>query len=138
MMLPRLLRLRSRELVAGTTNVSVGESYCRLFATILTIVVVGGTGTVKLTFTRVNMKSTVKLRVKLVDVRGDIEEYADIIGRSGELRLGSDGVGSFSWGSNEWLEFRRKRVNRKTDLIRVHTEMGNTFVFETMSLIPTK
>lgn len=84
------------------------------------------------------MKSTVKLRVKLVDVRGDVEEYADIIGRSGELRLGSDGVGSFSWGSNEWLEFRRKRVTRKTDLIRVHTEMGNTFVFETVSLIPTK
>jgi len=130
MMLLSLLRLRSRELVAGTTNVSVVESYCRLFATIPTIVVVGGTGTIRLIFIRVNMKNTVKIQVKLIDVRGDIEEYADIIGQTGELRLGSDGVGSFCWGGNEWLEFRRKRVNRQTDQIRVHTEMGNTFVFK--------
>jgi hypothetical protein len=69
--------------------------------------------------------------VRLVDVRGDVEEYADLIGRSGSLRLGSDGVSSFSWGGNEWLEFRRKRATRKDGKIRVRTEMGNTFVFDT-------
>ena len=81
------------------------------------------------------MKSTMKIRVKLVDVRGDVEEYADIIGRIGELRLGSDGIGSFSWGSSEWLEFRRKRINRpaSSSTIRIRTEMGNTFVFETVN-----
>jgi hypothetical protein len=77
------------------------------------------------------MKTAATLNVRLVDVRGDVVEYADIIGNSGRLRLGSDGVGSFSWGGNEWLEFRRKRVTRKDGQVRVHTEMGNTFVFDT-------
>lgn len=60
------------------------------------------------------MKTAVTLMdVRLVDVRGDVVDYADLIGRSGSLRLGSDSVGSFCWGGNEWLEFRRKRVIRK-------------------------
>jgi len=71
------------------------------------------------------------MNVTLVDVRGDVVDYADLIGRSGSLRLGSDSVGSFCWGGNEWLEFRRKRVIRKDGQVRVHTEMGNTFVFDT-------
>ena len=71
------------------------------------------------------------MNVRLVDVRGDVEEYADLIGRFGSLRLGDDGVGSFCWGGNEWLEFRRKRTTRKDGQVRVHTEMGNTFVFDT-------
>jgi hypothetical protein len=74
------------------------------------------------------MKTTA---VTLVDVRGDIEDFADLIGRSGKLRLSSDGVGSFCYGGNDWLEFHRKRVTRKGDQIRVHTGMGNTFVFDT-------
>jgi hypothetical protein len=71
------------------------------------------------------------MNVTLVDVRGDLVEYADLIGQSGTLRLGDDGVGSFYCGGNEWLEFRRKRVTRKDGQVRVHTEMGNTFVFDT-------
>lgn len=75
------------------------------------------------------MKTSTKFRVKLSDVRGDVEEYADIIGKAGDLRLGPDGVGSFSWSGSEWLEFRRNRSLRKDGRIRVWTEMGNTFVF---------
>lgn len=72
-----------------------------------------------------------KTAVTLVDVRGDISEYADLIGRSGTLRLGDDRVGSFCYGGNDWLEFRRKRTLRKNGQIRVFTELGNTFVFDT-------
>ena len=66
--------------------------------------------------------------VTLVSMCGDIEEFADLIGLSGKLRLSSDS-GSFCCGGSGWLEFCRKRVTRKVNQIRVHTKLGNTFVF---------
>jgi len=73
-------------------------------------------------------------KVRLVEVRGDQEEYADLIGTEGELRLDPKSTDSgINWynptGSGETLTLSRKRVTEKDGKVTVHTKLGNTFVF---------
>jgi len=73
-----------------------------------------------------------KTNATLVDVRGDVCEFSDLIGLSGTLYLSEDNsTNYFNPGGAEWLEFRRKRVTRKGGQVRVFTHLGNTFVFDT-------
>lgn len=74
-----------------------------------------------------------KTKATLVNVIGDRAEFSDMIGGFGELIITKDG-GSFNCLGNEWLEFRRKRVSRKGTLIRVKTQLDNTFVFDTRTM----
>ena len=77
------------------------------------------------------MKLNTKISAKLVDVRGDVCEYADMIGCSGTLYLSEDNENNwFNPGGNETLGFCRKRTTQKNNLIRVSTRAGNTFVFK--------
>lgn len=73
-----------------------------------------------------------KTNAELIDVRGDISEYADLIGLSGTLSLGSGECYFAPENSGETLTFIRKRVVSKDGKIRVRTQLGNTFVFETV------
>lgn len=71
-----------------------------------------------------------KTTAVLVDVRGDVVDFADLIGRYGTLYLSSDNSNNyFAPEGSDWLEFRRKRVVRKNGQIRVLSVRGNTFVF---------
>jgi hypothetical protein len=72
--------------------------------------------------------------VRLVGVEGDQEEYADLIGTEGVLRLDPHSTDSgINWynpnGSGETLALSRKRVTEKDGKVRVHTKLGNTFIF---------
>lgn len=69
---------------------------------------------------------------KLVAVEGNQEEYADLIGVTGRLHLNPKCCNWFGNGGDS-VEFRRKRVTRKEDKIRVHTKLGNVFVFRLVS-----
>jgi len=71
-----------------------------------------------------------KTTATLVGVFGDQVGFADMIGETGRLSVSKEG-GSFGGFGNEWLEFHPKRVTRKDGQIRVRTELGNTFVFDT-------
>ena len=77
--------------------------------------------------------NSMKTNATLVDVRGDVCEFADLIGESVVLCL-SKGNNWFAPQGNEWVEFRKKRVTRKDNRIRVRTDLGNTFVFEVETL----
>lgn len=88
------------------------------------------------------------MRARLVEVRGDQEEFADLIGCAGELRL--DRPYSFlPDGRGDWLEMpggrlrkgrpagpaKRQRKGRpvpedRPARVSVRTSLGNTFVFE--------
>lgn len=79
-------------------------------------------------------------KAKLVGVEGDQEEYADLIGLEGKLRIDPKSTDSaINWfnpeGSGETLSLSRKRVSEKDGKVRVHTRLGNTFTFR---LLETK
>jgi len=67
-----------------------------------------------------------KVRATLIEAGS---EFADMMNYSGTLYIGKE-RGWFNDGSCESLEFRRKSVARKGNLIRVKTHAGNTFIFE--------
>jgi len=66
-----------------------------------------------------------KVRATLVSA---FAEFSDMVDSSGTLYIGKES-GWFD-GAEPSLEFRRKSVSRKGNLIRVETDLGNTFVFE--------
>jgi hypothetical protein len=75
-----------------------------------------------------------------VSVEGDQEEYADLIGTEGELRLDPKSTDSgINWynpkGSGETLTLSRQRVTEKDGKVKVRTKLGNTFTFR---LLQTK
>jgi hypothetical protein len=81
------------------------------------------------------MKLNTKISAKLVDVRGDVCEYSDLIGCSGTLYLSKDNENNwFNPGGSETLIFHRKRTTQKDNLIRISTLAGNTFVFKCKSI----
>lgn len=74
-------------------------------------------------------------RVKLVGVTGHQEEFADLIGASGELRI--DPVYSspeLNWfgldDSGIALQLCRKKVTEVNGEVIVHTKLKNTFTFK--------
>lgn len=66
-----------------------------------------------------------KVRATLVSA---FAEFSDMVDTSGTLYIGKE-LGWFN-GAEPSLEFRRKSVARKGNLIRVKTLAGNTFIFE--------
>lgn len=79
-------------------------------------------------------------KVRLVNIEGDQEEFADLIGTEGELRLDPANKSSdLNWynpkGRGDTLGLSRKRVTETGDKIKVFTELGNCFTFR---LIETK
>lgn len=79
-------------------------------------------------------------KVKLVSVEGDQEEFADLIGASGELRLDPASKSSeLNWfnpaGRGDSLGLSRKRVTEKDGKVKVFTQLGNCFTFR---LLETK
>ena len=70
-----------------------------------------------------------KTKAKLVDVRGDVEDFSDLIGESGTLYLSKENS-YFDTGCGQWLSFSSKRTTKKNNQIRVNTSLGNTFVFD--------
>lgn len=73
-------------------------------------------------------------KVRLVSVEGDQEEYADLIGTEGDLRIDPKSTDSgINWfnpeGTGETLTLARKRVIEKDGKVIVHTKLGNKFTF---------
>lgn len=73
-------------------------------------------------------------RVRLVAVDGHQEEYADLLGTEGELRLDPHSTDSgVNWynpeGSGETLTLSRRRVIEKDGKVKVFTKRGNVFTF---------
>jgi hypothetical protein len=65
-----------------------------------------------------------KVRATLVSA---FAEFSDMVDTSGTLYIGKE-LGWFNGAGS--LEFRRKSVARKGNLIRIKTDLGNTFIFE--------
>lgn len=79
-------------------------------------------------------------KVRLVNVEGDQEEFADLIGAEGELRLDPASKSSdLNWfnpnGRGDSLGLSRKRVTEAQGKVKVFTVLGNCFTFR---LIETK
>lgn len=76
-------------------------------------------------------------KVRLVAVEGDQEDFADLIGTEGVLRLDPVSTDSgINWfnptGSGETLTLSRKRVTEKNGKVKVFTKLGNVFTFRLM------
>ena len=73
-------------------------------------------------------------KCRLVEVQGDQEDFADLIGRNGHLTLsdlGDDERNVFVPESRgDWLSMLVKSVREMGDRVTVVTEMDNTFVFK--------
>lgn len=72
-------------------------------------------------------------QVRLIEVQGDQEEFADLIGTEGELQL----IGPSSphnWFNpderGDSLSLAVKRSVEKDGNIKVYTKLGNTFTFK--------
>jgi hypothetical protein len=68
------------------------------------------------------------LKVKLTAIKGDQEEFADLIGTTGKLFLEHDR----EWyhpATGEPVVLSRKRVVKKGSRIQVFTHLGNVFTF---------
>ena len=78
--------------------------------------------------------SGTKRQVKLIEVQGDQEEFSDLIGLTGTLRLDDkctdSAVNWFSPGGGDVLSIVRKRVVEKDGKVSVFTHLGNKFVFK--------
>jgi len=79
-------------------------------------------------------------KVRLVNVEGDQEEFADLLGTEGELRLDpTSKSGELNWynpkGRGDTLGLSRKRVTEKDGKVKVFTQLGNCFTFR---LVETK
>lgn len=74
-------------------------------------------------------------KAKLVEVQGDQEEYADLIGATGELQLHeTDKSAELNWFSpknrGDTLGLTRKTVTENGKKVVVSTRMGNKFTFQ--------
>lgn len=74
-----------------------------------------------------------KINVRLTQVFGDQEEFADLIGRNGVLTLGDRNVFNPNEGGWGWLTLDKKRIIEKDGKITVSTKLGNKFVFKVLT-----
>ncbi|MGH7175679.1 MAG: hypothetical protein ACREGR_04970 [Minisyncoccia bacterium] len=73
------------------------------------------------------------MKVRLVEVQGDQEEFADLIGCNGRLTdLRADGRTFMPDGRGDFLTMVNKRTTRKGDRVKVATKLGNVFVFRVL------
>ncbi len=71
---------------------------------------------------------------KLINVSGDVEDFADLIGTKGELHL----IGSYSENNcflpenmGDILDLKVKTIDQVSDdIVKVYTKLGNEFTFE--------
>jgi hypothetical protein len=71
------------------------------------------------------------VRVALVSITGDQEEFADLVGTIGTLFL-EHGEERYWPNSNDPVRLARKRVSWKNGTIRVFTRLGNVFTFRAL------
>lgn len=74
------------------------------------------------------------MRVKLIQVLGDQEEFADLIGAVGELReTRSDGLCFSPERRGDFLSMAVKEMVEENDVVNVKTGLGNTFSFRKLN-----
>lgn len=78
------------------------------------------------------MTKNEKIRVRMVGVLGDQEDFADLIGTEGTLSIGERHVYQPE-NRGDWLTMEKKRVTEKDGKISVATRLGNTFIFRRLS-----
>ena len=75
-------------------------------------------------------------KVRLVEVQGDQEDFADLIGKAGKLHLvkTNDKLNTFFPDDRgDFLSLAVKRVTDKNDKIQVLTQFGNKFIFRKLA-----
>lgn len=78
------------------------------------------------------------MKARLVEVQGDQEEYADLIGTNGTLYLEGNNNWYLPANRGDHLSFAVKRkVNIAPDKVRVFTKLGNVFTFRLLT-VPTE
>ena len=70
-----------------------------------------------------------RIQAKLIEVQGNQEEFADLIGETGELHLEPSNDWFLPQNSNDTLTMSRKRFVDKDCKITISTALGNKFVF---------
>lgn len=70
-----------------------------------------------------------EIQVILSKVIGDQEEYGDLLGVRGKLKIDTGRATFFPNDRGDWLRMDRKRVTDSGDKITVSTRLGNKFVF---------
>jgi hypothetical protein len=79
-----------------------------------------------------------KQKARLVEVQGDQEDFADLIGTTGTLYLEGNNNWFLPENRGDHLSFVIKRkVNVAPDKVRVFTKLGNTFTFRLLT-VPTE
>lgn len=73
-----------------------------------------------------------KHNVRLSEVQGDQEDFADLIGTTGVLTLG-DHNRYMPKDRGDWLTLDKKRITEKDGKITVSTKLGNKFVFKVLT-----
>jgi hypothetical protein len=76
------------------------------------------------------------VHVKLVAIKGNQEEFADMIGTVGMLDL-THGKERYRATGGDSLRLMRKRVSWKDGQIRVFTTFGNVFTFRALVEAPS-
>lgn len=76
-----------------------------------------------------------EIRVRLVGVERDQEEWADMIGCNGGLTAGEgrNTVTFFPEGRCDWLTVHVAERVEEQDLIKIRTKLGNTFTFKRLT-----
>ena len=74
------------------------------------------------------------MKVRLVNVQGDQEDFADLIGSNGTLQQLSDGLTFMPDNRGDWLTMKPRRKQEKDGKIIVSTTLGNTFTFRLLNL----
>jgi hypothetical protein len=78
------------------------------------------------------------MRVKLVSVLGDQEEFADLIGTEGDLTIRHK-TGTFNPDNRgDWLVMEKKRWTRRNGMVKISTILGNTFIFRELEFFTKK
>jgi hypothetical protein len=70
------------------------------------------------------VKNQLRIKVRLVSIKGDQSEFQDLVGQDGELREFADGLYFRD------LRMTRKRLVKGDKEVIVHTHLGNAFTFE--------
>ncbi len=70
------------------------------------------------------------MRVRLVGVTGDQEDFADLIGTEGKLELAIDKAVYMPDNRGDWLTMKRRRVLHAGGMVTVATKLRNTFTFK--------
>lgn len=71
------------------------------------------------------------MRAELIEVQGDQEEFADLIGEQGDLKLPGKNKGEnyFLPDSGDSLTMLVKNIRTNGNKTTVKTQWGNTFIF---------